>query len=385
MASPRSAVTLTPLSAELAPLGPTGVDDRRILAVAWSGEQVVGRQGLPRDPRVSREHIRVFASDDTGEITLHVLSRHGATLRRPGHDDRKLSQGETLSVASGDILFLVDESQAAPAKTAVGDSRPYAGNRCAYLIDVPPTTRKRSSDTQTDDDGRRVQARQEERAQLEARVAAAEAAKEEEAAARQLAEQKATTAEERVAQAEARAQAAEAQADARVQEAETARRKAEVEKFEAEVKKEMLEERYEMLKEQLEQEDADARGAATQAFDDMGESQCTDELTRKQRRRQDQITRAQMDLQRLLGEAYRFPAEYQGKRLESFFDKLNYAHTVCGMDKDQYDACNRVRLWRNKSQHPEPGREVELPTDKEIEETLQECARIKVLLRRRRG
>ena len=59
----------------------------------------------------------------------------------------------------GDIIFLVDESQAAPAKTAVGDSRPYAGNRCAYLIDVPPTTRKRSSDTQTDDDGRRVQAR----------------------------------------------------------------------------------------------------------------------------------------------------------------------------------------------------------------------------------
>ena len=118
---------------------------------------------------------------------------------------------------------------------------------------------------------------------------------------------------------------------------------------------------------------------------DESESQCIDELTRKQRRRQDQITRAQMDLQRLLGEAYRFPAEYQGKRLESFFDKLNYAHTVCGMDKDQYDACNRVRLWRNKSQHPEPGREVELPTDKEIEETLQECARIKVLLRRRRG
>ena len=55
------------------------------------------------------------------------------------------------------------------------------------------------------------------------------------------------------------------------------------------------------------------------------------------------------------------------------------------MDKDQYDACNRVRLWRNKSQHPEPGREVELPTDDTIEDTFAECMRIKVLLRRQRG
>ena len=244
MSSP-SAVTLTPC-----------VNDfRRTVTLEWGGERVIGRRivtsnrdGMPEDPRVHREHVRLVANKDSGLVTMTVLGTHGASLRRAGQAELVLPKDATADLISGDEILLVDESRCPATNSWMSDSRRYSGNRCAYRVKItsPPHTNKRAAarePSSADQDGRRVRARgeelafetklaslqaelqqaqQRERAAAE-RASAAEAAQGAEATARHGAEQRAAAAEERAAQAETACQeAATAQ-----EQAEAARRRAE--------------------------------------------------------------------------------------------------------------------------------------------------------------